>query len=471
MFVRAILILLLAGASFPVWSQPMAEIVQNDSAGKKFYISDIVVQGNKRTKNYIVTRDLTFRIGDSIDALKFNEELERSRQNVYNTALFNEVKLEPVKMPDSSYNIFIIVKERWYIFPLPYFKLIDRNLNVWWETYNRDISRTIYGMKFTYQNFSGRRDQLRLYVINGFFQQILLSYNQPFADAKLQHGFSINSSYVRTRNVNIDTKHDTAVQYNVGVGKPFVRDILSFSAGYSYRRGIYDRHNVRIGWVQDRIDNRYRDTISKAHAKYFINDQLIQRFPEISYDYNYSKLDYIFFPLQGEYYGFSFFKRGFGNGMNLNQFSASYGRYHKFTKKLYGSVQLAGSIKLPFDQPYYNQRFMGFNEFYLRGLDIYQIDGVAGGLIKNTLRTHLFNFNLPLKFLRIKGYEKIPFQFYGKIFGDLGYVYSPEPRTSRFNNKLLYTYGFGIDIRTMYDLGIRLDVGFNQLRETGLYVK
>lgn len=69
---------------------------------------------------------------------------------------------------------------------------------------------------------------------------------------------------------------------------------------------------------------------------------------------------------------------------------AGWNRYYDLGKKWYGIAQVFGSIKLPFDQAYINQRGFGYGENYLRGLEYYVIDGVATALIKSTIKKNCF---------------------------------------------------------------------------------
>ncbi|MGI8636840.1 MAG: POTRA domain-containing protein, partial [Segetibacter sp.] len=64
---------------------------------------------------------------------------------------------------------------------------------------------------------------------------------------------------------------------------------------------------------------------------------------------------------------------------------------------------------------------------------------------------------------------KIPFRVFLKAFGDLGYSYTPNYGISRLNNKLLHTYGFGVDIVTFYDIVLRFEYSYNQLGESATY--
>ena len=104
----------------------------------------------------------------------------------------------------------------------------------------------------------------------------------------------------------------------------------------------------------------------------------------------------------------------------------------------------------------------------MRGLEYYVINGVAGGVLRGTVKNELISLNVrnPIK---SKTHDKIPFRVFVKAFGDLGYAYSRDPGNSVLNNKLLRTWGAGIDIISFYDIVLRFEYTFNQLKQDGLY--
>ena len=107
----------------------------------KLHIKNIIIRGNKKTKFYIIEREMHLKRNDSLPAIQLKEELEHSRQFIYNTTLFTEVKIEAIFINAYDIDILVEVKERWYIFPVPQFQLIDRNLNDWIKTFNASLSR------------------------------------------------------------------------------------------------------------------------------------------------------------------------------------------------------------------------------------------------------------------------------------------------------------------------------------------
>jgi hypothetical protein len=155
--------------------------------------------------------------------------------------------------------------------------------------------------------------------------------------------------------------------------------------------------------------------------------------------------------------------------MNLTQFVFRYGKFHEFKKKNYFSIVADAHLKAPFKQPYINQYILGYGDQYLRGLQRYVVDGVAGGTLKATLGRELYSVKVNSG-LKSKAYRTIPFKFYAKIHGDVGYVYSnTNLNETNLNNKLLYSFGAGLDIVSIYDFVLRIEFTYNQFNQLGTY--
>jgi hypothetical protein len=147
------------------------------------------------------------------------------------------------------------------------------------------------------------------------------------------------------------------------------------------------------------------------------------------------------------------------------------GNYWKLFPKTYFSLNTASDLKLPFKkQPFFNTQLMGYRELFMQGYEYYVIDGVAGGCVKATFSRELFRFHLPVPKIKQETINYIPFRIYGKIYGDAGYVYNPEPGQNFLNNRMLYSGGVGIDIVTFYDIAIKLEWSFNQIGQNGIYL-
>jgi len=381
------------------------------------------------------------------------------------------------RLTDSSLQINITVKERWYIFPIPYFKPIDRNPNQWLVEQRASLDRVNYGLKFNWENVSGRRDKLRFNYVNGYTRQFLLYYEQPYADRKLQHGFLAGISYARNRQLAFATDSNRQVFFPSGNNN--ITNLITSSwraeAGYTYRPGVKERHTFRISYgvetVPDTISSLIRDNYNKGFLSYFSNDASRQPYGELSYLYQYFDVNNIAYPWKGFAFNTQFIQRGLGaKGMNLWQIKAKAGRYIAVNNKTSFAVVGMGLLKLPFRQPMYNLQAHGYGDLFLRGLEYYVIDGVMAGIVKTTVRREIMEIKMPTLIIRNEKYKKIPFKIVGKVFADAGGVHLPFYTNSILNNRLLYTWGAGLDILSYYDFAACFEYSFNQLGEKGLFL-
>src|SRR3954452_6488145 len=188
-------------------------ISQNINDTSLVSIGDISIHGNKRTKPYIIEREIPFRQGDYISRNELAKKLVLAQQQVMNTALFTQVFIYIESQQGNLVFINVDVKERWYLFPMPYFKLVDRNFNQWWVEQKASLNRVNYGIKFNQNNVTGRNDKLNVYLIGGDRRQGELKYEEPFADKALKNGYSVSFNFSRQRELNYMTEANKQVFY------------------------------------------------------------------------------------------------------------------------------------------------------------------------------------------------------------------------------------------------------------------
>ena len=430
-------------------------------------VRNIVITGNKRTKEYIIKREMAIKAGDSILIPDLTKKLEIARQNIYNTLLFLSVKVEPIILNAFQFDIIVSVTERPYIFPIPQFQLVDRSFDEWIVKHNGSLARVNYGINFLHYNLSGRKDRLQLSVTNGYTRNISAYYNSPYSNPKLTEGFYVGAGFSQTREMPYKTTYDNTFAYFKNGG--FVRNSWNIYGGYIVRKAIRKSEIFSAGFTHVSVS----DTIitPNLNPRYFNSNSTNIGVLDLGYTVRYTNVNNILYPLTGRAGYMSLQKRGLGikGGINMFSIEGEFDKYISLGNKWYTSMQFTGKIKLPFDQPFINQRALGTNNAYLRGFEFFYIDGVAYTTAKFNLKREILNFTIPT-FLKSKTYNKIPVKIFAKAFTDFGYVYSEELPISRLNNKLLYTGGFGIDVLTLYDIHIRLDYSLNKLGQQQLIV-
>jgi hypothetical protein len=145
----------------------------------------------------------------------------------------------------------------------------------------------------------------------------------------------------------------------------------------------------------------------------------------------------------------------------------------------YLSSQLRFKTSAPFRQPYLNQQALGYKEFFVRGYELYVIDGQHYGLFKFNAKKKLLGFNIQSKkFLNDNRYEGFPLEFYFKAHFDAGYVNDRFHMTgNNLSNEWMLGGGIGLDMVLPFDAVLRLEYSAmrfkdeeNTYLENGLYL-
>jgi hypothetical protein len=326
------------------------------------------------------------------------------------------------------------------------------------------LARVDYGMKFMQNNISGQNDNLNIWLINGYDQQITLRYTLPFVDKKLTQCFNVGFTYSRQREINYATSTGNQ-QVFLKLPEDYSRNVTRFDLTYSYRPDQRIRHFFRISYNNESI----ADTVLKLNPAYYPNNSTSFKYIDFGYYFRYYNTDYNIYPTKGIIGEAFIYKRGLDKISNLWQigFHALYAK--PILPKTFFHIEAAATIKFPSTDYFINQPLFGYGYYNLRGMEYYVVDGTAGTLGKFTLYREIFSYIYKTPF-HSKTHDKIPFRFYLKAYGDAGYSYSPTINNTLFNNRLMYSYGVGLDIVSIYDFVFRFEYSFNQLGNNGLYL-
>jgi outer membrane protein assembly factor BamA len=433
------------------------------SNDKPFIVRHIVIFGNKKTRPDIILREIPFKEGEAHMLPDLVKKFETARRQLMNTTLFHEAVVALKSFEGYNIDILVEVKERWYIFPIPYFKPVDRNLNQWLVEQNASLQRVNYGGKLLYNNVTGRNDKLRFWVINGYTKQLAFNYDRLYIDKQMKWGMNVSFALGRNREINYRTFNDKQTFLKTDT---YIRNFVSASAELTYRKAIYTRHRFGIGYISEQVS----DTVLKLNPDYFNYERRSVRFPELYYNMTYYNVDYIPYPTRGYAAEVMINKRGFNKFFNLTQLTAKGSANWPTGKRSFFSLNAYGTVKIPFSQPYFSQRLLGYNDIYMQGYEYYVVDGVAGGYLKASFARKLVKFNVKLPGTKKIAPQRIPFNIYARVFGNTGYAYHPNPINNGLSNKMLYSAGMGIDITTIYDFTFRIDWSFNQLGQNGIFL-
>lgn len=426
-------------------------------------VSEINISGNRRTKNHIILRELTFKQGDTIHVDEIAEHIDKSQNNLLNTSLFNFATLE---MKDSLEftRVDIKVTERWYIWPEVIIKFQERNFTEW--LVNKDLSRIDYGLYITHKNFRGRKEKLQLQYKNGFNQKIGLLYQIPYLTKSLKAGLTIGVSYNTQNEVftGIDSLNKMIYTKNP---EDVIMETYNVHLEYTRRNNLYLTHYFMADYKDVRLIKEMLDL--KAD---FLSDQSELKFFQLAYIFKDDHRDSRNYPLNGYYGDFQIKQHGLGfssSGLNVTQMTANYRNYFHVDKRWYFSFGAYAEYFSKPQVPFYLQNGLGFNR-YVRSYEPYVIFGQFSSFAKVNLKYKLLSptkFTVPL--IPSEKFSKVHIALYSNIFLDAGYVHNTSE--DRFlNNVAQYGAGAGLDFVTFYDLVWRFEYSINRYKEHGIYI-
>lgn len=437
-----------------------------DSSAAKFIVSEIIIVGNKTTRDKIITRELTFRIGDTIALSDFSAKFKRSEQNIFNTALFNSVNIHYV-LENEKLILYIIVAERWYIFPVPIFEIADRNFNTWWQT--KDFSRVVYGGILYWNNFRGRDEEIAFTLRMGYTERLSFYYNIPYINRNQKAGIRLGFAYSRNHQIPLRTENDT-VRFFTDQNKFSRRETGGYIA-YNYRPNLYKTYSIEAGYRNATVI----DSVIGLNRDYFLTGRNNINYFHLRYFFKNDRRDIAYYPLKGYYFDAEVVHLGLpfiGDDLNINQAGARYKRYSQLSKRWYGAWEAGGKYTLNRFVPYYLTRGLGYGRDYLRGYEYYVMDGKAFVLLKSNLKFELLpRKQLNLDFLPLRKFNMIPFAFYLNVYADAGYVHTDQfTETNALINSWQYSTGAGIDFVTYYDMVFRVEYSINKFGERGIFL-
>jgi outer membrane protein assembly factor BamA len=430
-------------------------------------VASITLSGNKKTKAYVIMREMAFRVGERIASDELEARLLQSRTQINNTSLFGEYQLRDSVLAIDQLHLSLDVTERWYFFPAPVFELADRNLNVWIDQFNADINRVNFGLNPTFYNLTGHKDDLEGILQWGFTPKIELDYRRPYVGKSENNGIGFFASYSLNRQVPYLTA-DNLEQFEVF--DDFALRRFRAAARYFRRNGLYQFHTVELKFNRHRIS----DSLASLNPTFFGQGRTQQDFISIGYTWLYDRVDARAYPLRGRYTELSAEKVGLGLFGDMDQWIIllRHNEYFSLPAKFFGGVQVIGKTALAREHPYFTIEGLGYCEELVRGYELYVIDGQHYGMVKTNLKHRLFGFSMANPLRSGKGFGRIPFDFYLKGYVDAGYVRDAVyEQGNSLTNEWLMGYGLGLDVVTFYDWVFRFEYSFNRLGENGLFLR
>lgn len=435
-------------------------------------IDSIFLLGNRQTRNSVILRELEFAPGDSIRMTDLQATLDRNSLRLLNLKLFTLASIHVDQWkPGGHVNLLIKMTETWFILPVPLFTLADRNFNVWWNEYNASLRRVNYGLDLSHNNLSGAADVLKVKLEFGYNNRYEIAYRFP----PLNHDQTIRLmggiSYSRQHEVAYTTLANKLV-FRRDPDLWLIKQFTAFS-NLNWRPGLHTTHSFSAEYR----DTEAADSIAQIlNPEFFGGGSTHQKHASLLYNLHVDYRDMNPYPLKGWQAIVELRQNGLLPTDNLHLFRA-FGEFDYYTplvKRLYADIALKGRVSLPRRRPpYFNNQALGYFGNFVRGYEYYVADGLDFGVIKTSIHYEVLNRSFSLgKCMPFKAFKEMPLKLYVSFNNDAGYANDPyfsegNPQTKR----VLYGYGFGLDIVAWYNKIARLEYSWNDLGQGGLYIQ
>ncbi|MFN3840682.1 MAG: POTRA domain-containing protein [Cyclobacteriaceae bacterium] len=441
-----------------------------DTTGYYLHINRIFVIGNRKTRERIILRELTLKPGDSVFSLELPKIIEKDKNKLFNLALFNTTDIRTLELTRGQADLLVEVDERWYTFPIPIFQLSDRNFNEWWENYNHDFGRINYGLKLYQYNMRGRNETLIFTAQFGYVQRFELLYRVPYFDRRQKQGLIFETDFVDAKNLAVQTLDH---KLDFLETRTLLRNTRGVGLTYTYRKNFYKQHRWKYGYRTTSI----ADTVAKLNENYLgTTSKTKQQYDLFNYQFISDHRNVVAYPLTGHHLLAQVQKTGLfvNNDITKWDVSVSYSRFFDLKKNFFLSNLSFAYWSNRDDIPYFNYGVMGYNKIFVRGYEVFVIEGPWYLLNKTTFKKRIFSRTWNWSDMPFRQFQYVPFAIYLKTYADFGYVknypyYISNSLNQLLADKLIAGTGFGIDLVSSYDLVLRFEYSFNAEGDRGFF--
>jgi len=446
-------------------------------------IVNVEITGNKLTKPRIITRELDFKVGDSLatfqgkNKVSFNDRnfypgdsselrlrMNYSRENLINTKLFLTVDLSIKCIKDNNYTLLIEVTERhyWWLFPIP--KLNAPNFNEWIR--DIDWSYLSMGLFFSHNNLFGLSHQTSVIALAGKTWAVALGYKIPWIGKGQKVGLTMSAGYSNMYYVeyaSVENKRQMLYAHNSSQD-------FKIGAKLTLRPGLYNYGTVKLTGEYITVS----DSLLKLTDNYLAGNQKSNISVSLYADYYYDDRNCKNYPLKGNMLKVFANKLGIGllsKDVNLFYYGIDFHFYQSLGGRWYVAEMVKAENSAGENAPYYYQLNMTSGNDFIRGFDLYTLKGDQIYYTRNNIKFELVKPSIR----KVKeGQEKNKFKalqyaFYLNAFADAGYTVNKFTDVNPYNNKLLFSWGLGIDFVTYYDLVIRFEYAFTSIHTNGFF--
>lgn len=307
-------------------------------------VDSIEISGNETTEDFIILRELNFGIGDTLN----HRLASYNRERIYSLRIFNDVRMIPYSLNDQNI-LKIEIEESWYIYPIPFVTLKDRDWN-----------KLSYGVSVSLLNFRGRNETLKGVAALGYDPSFSFSYFNPNLSYDDNLNFQIGLGYTTSTN-----KSSEAEQIH---GGSFEQEVITSRMQLGKRFGNYHWLYFKTGF--DYIGTPfYVKGINASNSS-------IDRTLILGASYVYDTRDLTLYATNGIYTFLNFEFKGLGiDGINYRVADLEFREYRKIVERFTAKWRISLRHTAGETVPYYDYSYIGYSE-RIRG---YFYDGTREG--------------------------------------------------------------------------------------------
>ena len=391
-------------------------------------VRGVIITGNKKTKEYIITREMSLQAGDTVTT----ESLEYDKNRIFSLRLFNRVDIGTMPFDSTGVLVHIDVDERWYIFPIPMFGIKDR-----------DWSKLYYGLGVLHDNFLGENQKLYGACIFGYDPYAEVTYRNPRFDSAGDVFLTAHAVFAKIKNKSLHT---------LRLGEEF--DERQFVAECQLGRRF---GTTTAAWTQ--LSFVTVDVSAPAEGR-TISPDGTDRYFALQIGALYDTRDLGEYPRMGTYLEAGIVKKGLGSTVDYWRLSADARRF--IPLGTFATIGMRGFIDLAVGGmvPLYDHRYFGYGS-RIRGhfKDILEGESYLGG----TAELHVPILNpifIKVSKVPIEQFATWRFGIVAALFVDAGQVWERETQVAL--DRFIKGYGAGIHFLLPYSYIIRAEVGFDE---------
>lgn len=398
-----------------------------------FTVDSIKINGNELTKEFIILRELTFAIGDTITEKIANYNRER----IYSLEIFNQVRLIPQRT-DNKNILNINIEESWFIYPVPFINAVDD-----------DLKKLSFGLFLKVKNFRGMDEELGATFSVGYNPSLFLTYYNPNIGWK-------ENIFIRTILGYSDIENQSP-SAELLYGGQFSQKFSYIQLSIGKRIGLFHRIYLTTAF-------NYVETPSYFPKVNASKNRIDHRF-DLGFGYEYDTRDLVQFPKDGIYTNLVYTFKGLGiDNINYSVAWLDFRKYGNVFDKLLAKCRFASRFTFGEDVPFYDYSILGLRD-KIRGYFTKKIEGNNYYISKLELYYPIIDeLNIDLTFIPVIPDQLLSYRigFYTQMFFESGAVQiKGKPLTF---SDFYSGYGAGITLLILPYNVFRIDFALDKYR-------